>query len=432
MRPGWLRALEEILQLHVDQPGRLRARTLALIRWIGIAGQLTTIVVVHEGLGFDLPLMPLLATIAVSALVNLPLTRGAHKTARLPERTAALVLAFDILQLSLLLGLTGGLRNPFALIMLTPVTLSATSLSLGATITLGVLTINAVTALALVPTELPWGAGPPVVFPKLYLFAVWCALVVGIIMLSAYSWRVTEEARRMAAALAATQMALAREQHLSAVGALAAAAAHELGSPLATIAVTAREIAKSVDEPWLREEAELVVEQTQRCRSILATLSSGRHSRDHERYTAMPITDALASLIELHSHSPVRIHLALDGTGPEPVLPLVPEVRHALNNLLDNAVQFARGRVDVVVTLSEGDVVVSLADDGPGFNPDILESLGEPYVSSRHGKGGHGLGVFIADALLSRTGARLSFANREQGAQVTIRWRQADLAALGR
>ncbi|WGF87654.1 ActS/PrrB/RegB family redox-sensitive histidine kinase [Marinivivus vitaminiproducens] len=403
----------------------MRLRTLVLIRWVAVVGQAFTILLVHHALGFALPQGMLLGAVALSALINLPLSIRRPRTTRLSERGAALLLAYDILQLSFLLALTGGLQNPFALLLLMPVTLSAATLSLGTTMLLALLVINVVTALALVPTSLPWD-DPGFTLPHLYIFALWIAFVLGTCLIAAYAWRVTEEQRRMADALAATQMALAREQQLSALGGLAAAAAHELGSPLTTIAVTARELVKALPrDSELQDEAGELISQIQRCREILAQLGheASHGAADHEPYTRAPFGDLLESLVSEFRRPGVDLQVTIDGEGEEPDLVLTPELRHALGNLIDNAVSFARTRVTLALRIDPHTVTLRIEDDGPGFAPEVLESLGEPYVSTRRGNGGLGLGVFIASTLLARTGANVRFDNRPQGAQVTVEWR---------
>jgi two-component system sensor histidine kinase RegB len=257
---------------------RVRLRTLTMIRWIAITGQAFTVALVHFSLEVELPLGPLLGAIGLSALINLILS-GFAATTRLTERSAGLLLGYDILQLAFLLGLTGGLQNPFSILLIVPVTLSASTLSLRTTVVLCLMVVMASTLLALFPTDLPWYYGT-FQLPALYVGALWLALVLGTVLVAGYAWRVADEARRLSDALAATQMALAREQQLSALGGLAAAAAHELGSPLATIAVTARELANSMphDSP-LAEDVALLVSEAARSCARSATRARARSTR---------------------------------------------------------------------------------------------------------------------------------------------------------
>ena len=409
---------------------RVRLRTLTMIRWIAIIGQAFTVALVHFSLEVRLPLGPLLGAIGLSALINLILS-GFAATTRLTERSAGLLLGYDILQLAFLLGLTGGLQNPFSILLIVPVTLSASTLSLRTTVVLCLMVVVAATLLALFPTDLPWYPGT-LELPRLYVGALWLALVLGTVLVAGYAWRVADEARRLSDALAATQMALAREQQLSALGGLAAAAAHELGSPLATIAVTARELANSVphDSP-LAEDVALLVSEGQRCREILRSLSHKGVSEEHAPFTRMPLSNLLETVAESCRRRPeIDLVTTLERSTPasaEPRLVPSPELRHALANLIDNAVQFAEREVRIVVALGPTRVAVRIEDDGPGFAAEVKELLGEPYFSTRREAGGLGLGVFIAQTLLARTGATLQFDNRDHGARVTITWSRAAL-----
>lgn len=409
---------------------RARLRTLTLIRWIAIVGQAFTILLVDLSLEFELPLVPLLLAVALSALINIYLELGFSASTRLTERAAALLLGYDLLQLTFLLALTGGLQNPFSVLLIIPVTLSATILSLRTTVLLCIMVTACTTLLGMMPTSLPWKDGG-LVLPTLYIAAVWVALVLSSGLIAAYAWRVADEARRLADALSATQMALAREQQMSALGGLAAAAAHELGSPLATIAVTAKELANNTpaDSPMAEDIAELVG-QSQRCREILASLSRDRKADDHTSFTKVPLGSLLATLAEAYRRPGITVTVEVedlsDGVRPEPYWSPTPEFRHALGNLVDNAIQFAERSVLICICLHPERLDIVIEDDGPGFSPEVLDLVGEPYISTRHAIGGLGLGVFIAQTLLARSGATLQFGNQASGAQVIISW--ADLA----
>ena len=409
---------------------RVRLRTLTAIRWIAITGQAFTVALVHFSLELQLPLGPLLGAIGLSALINLILS-GFAATTRLTERSAGLLLGYDILQLAFLLALTGGLQNPFSILLIVPVTLSASTLSLRTTVVLCVMVVAAASLLALFPSDLPWYRGA-VRLPPLYVGALWLALVMGTVLVAGYAWRVADEARRLSDALAATQMALAREQQLSALGGLAAAAAHELGSPLATIAITARELANSVpDDSPLAEDVALLVSEGQRCREILRSLSQKGESAEHAPFTRMPLSNLLETVAKSCRRRPeVEVVITLErstSASVEPRLVPTPELRHALANLIDNAIQFAEREVRIVVALGSARVAVRVEDDGPGFPAEVKALLGEPYFSTRREAGGLGLGVFIAQTLLARTGATLQFDNRDRGARVTITWSRAAL-----
>jgi two-component system sensor histidine kinase RegB len=311
-----------------------------------------------------------------------------------------------------------------------PVTLSATTLSLRTTVVLSLMVIALATLLALFPSDLPWYDGT-FRLPVLYVGGLWLALVLGTALIAGYAWRIADEARRLSDALAATQMALAREQELSALGGLAAAAAHDLGSPLATIAVTARELANAMpkDSPLAEDVAELV-SQSQRCREILRSLGQRPDSEALRPFTRVPLSALLTTIAESYGRPEVELEVAVDRADGDPVEPQLvptPELKHAFANLIDNAIKFARTRVRIVVHLDADVVEVRVEDDGPGFSPEVLELLGEPYISTAQRSDGLGLGVFIAETLLARTGATLQFGNLPDGARVTVRWQRAAL-----
>jgi two-component system sensor histidine kinase RegB len=413
---------------------RIQPRTLALIRWFAIAGQAGALLIVNYGLGFDLPIQQAMATVALSVLVNA--TLAIRRRAGNPPGPNAAVgyLAFDIVQLTMLLYLTGGLENPFAFLLLAPVAVSATVLPAVSTGALSALVFACISLLAFWHQPLPW-KGPPPDLPLVYVVGVWIALSVGVLFFALYTWRVADEARRLADGLSATHLALAREQQLSAVGALAAAAAHELGSPLGTIAVVVREMAREVteDDP-LAEDVQLLREQTERCRAILAEISQRPAERMDEPFATVPAHAVVEAAAKRHATD--RINVAYDAApeesapdSAEPAMAPSPEIIHGLGNLIQNAIQFARKGVHIDIRWDDRVLNILIADDGPGFSQAALDRLGEPYMPRRGAPGDHmGLGVFIAQTLLKRTGAEIVFRNgKSGGAVVEVIWSRAAL-----
>jgi two-component system sensor histidine kinase RegB len=421
------------LERRADRtPARLRLRTLISIRWAAVLGQSAAILLVHYGLDYKVPLLPCAAAIGASALLNVVLTVRGQLGRALPDYHAVVYLGYDILQLAALLYYTGGLNNPFALLILAPVIVSATALSRTATIGLGGVAVAVITVLAFYHEPLPWPL-PGFSLPEYYMLGVWQALVIGILFTAAWVGSVSEEARTIGDALVETQVALSRAERLTELGALAAAAAHELGSPLATIAVVAKEMARDVpaDSP-LAADVALLLEQSNRCRDILAQLSQRPEQRhDFEPGRFMPLSQFLDIVAEPYraEGSVIAIHAqaANGGAGPEPEIERVPEIVHALGTLIQNASQFADSAVRIDAEWEPEAITIVIADDGPGFPPLLLDRLGEPYVSTRKDEGGHmGLGLFIAQTLLGRYGARLAFTNRRGGgASVTVKWDRA-------
>ncbi len=429
---GVVAALAERRRSAIVRIGRLRVGTLILIRWIATGGQATAVLTVDLGIGFDLPLGACFLAIAATAASNIWLARRRAPRARLGNREAALFLGFDLIQLTVLLYLTGGVHNPFVILILAPVTVSATILSRTATVILVGLAIACITVLAFWHLPLPWSPG---VFylPATYVLGTWTALSVSTVFISTYVWSVAEEARRMSEALAEARQALLREQRFTALGGLAAAAAHELGSPLATIAVVAKELSRSVptDSP-MAEDIELLLSQSDRCREILAELGRRPEEIGGMPFERMPLSALIEEAVEHAKTEQVALSVVRDphSHSLEPQVVRSPDVLLALGTLVQNATQFARKAVEVRMFWTDRDVELVVADDGPGFAADVLAALGEPYVSSRAGEEGHmGLGIFIAQTLLERTGATLIFRNND-GAEVVIRWPRAMLEAI--
>lgn len=411
--------------------GRVSARTLITIRWIAVGGQFATLATIMALFEFEMALAQSLAGVAVSVLVNLYAARRLMSHPFLDDREAALYLAYDMVQLTALLYLTGGLDNPFAVLMLAPLTVAASALGRTAVAALTGLAVCCFTGLALVALPLPWPGVEPAGLPALYRFGVWAALTLSAGFIAAYLYQVADGARRLSGALNASQDALARAQRASAVGALAAAAAHELGSPLGTIAVVAKELARDVpaDSP-IAEDVALLQSQVARCRDILAELSRRPGDRGEEE----PIVP-LAALIETTASPYARpgIDLVINSVAePEdgaPQVQSVPEMVHGLANILQNAMQFAHERVTVTADWTVPGLTLTVQDDGPGYPATVVGRLGEPYVSGRNplareAAGNMGLGLFIAQTLLERSGATVRYMNgRAGGAVVVIHWK---------
>ncbi|HLZ84580.1 MAG TPA: ActS/PrrB/RegB family redox-sensitive histidine kinase [Caulobacteraceae bacterium] len=413
-------------------------RTLIALRVACVVGELVMLAVVWKVLHWPFPASTCLGLVAASAAMNLALSLSpaARREAKSWETGAQL--AFDLVQMTALIALTGGLANPFALLIIAPVTVSGRALPPREAVAFCLLAISAAVILAFA-AHAPWAPGAAASDFQAYRTARLVAMLIAIVFTTGYaSWSSAETARRELA-LNITETVLAREQRLSALGALAAAAAHELGTPLATIAIVATELAREAPEGPMRDDAELLVEQAKRCRDILKRLAETPERRDavHERLSLLQF---VREIIEPHAgHREVRVEALV--TGPPgiaaPDLWRRPEMIHAISAFVENAFDFARSEILLTARFDVDYVAIEVRDDGPGFSPAIMARLGEPYVTSRPGaegsRTGHvgmGLGFFIAKTLLERTGARVSFSNGARGgAIVTARWPRAAVEA---
>lgn len=421
--------------------GRTRLGTLMTLRWLAVLGQSLAVLFVYFGLNFSLPLGLCLAVIAASAWLNVFLSFAAVGPQLLRSWEAALQIGFDIVQLALLIGLTGGLSNPFLLFLIAPVTIAASSLRARYTTLIAVLAIALAAMMPLFAYDLPWREGESLVFPQLFESGHFAALCIGIIFFALSAQQVNEDEAKMVRALDAAAVVMSREQRLSALGAMSAMTAHELGTPLATIHLVSKELyAMLPDDSPHREDAALLSEQAERCRDILQRLGRAREASDivHAR---MPLSALVEEAAAPHKGLGVAVRVTYEaGEGGEEKVPVIrrsPEILHALGAFIENAVSFADSEVRVVANWTDKQFVVTIRDDGPGFAAEVMPKLGEPYVSQRGeaqlGGGDMGLGFFIAKTLIERTGGRIATRNRaapRHGAIVQAVWPRTELQPL--
>ena len=420
----------------------LRLKTLILLRWLAVAGQSAAVLGVHVGLGFSLPLLPCVVLIAISAWLNIYLYLRYPTQTHLTPGFAMTLLGYDIVQLAGLLYLTGGLENPFSMLLLVPVVVSASTLPLTHTLVLSGLMVGCANLLAFQHLPLPWFPDVVISIPFVYLMGIWSALVASLAFMAIYTYRIAEESRQMSKALSATEMIMAREQILLALDGLAAAAAHELGTPLGTISLVAKELQRAIetDSP-LAEDVTLLKSQADRCRDILAKLTSLGDSED-DMFARMSLGHLIEEVVAPHRNFGKDINITLAETRSaehgisEPVGPRNPAIMYGLGNIIENAVDFADTTVEIDANWDGDSVEVIIKDDGKGFQPDVIGRLGEPYVTVRPSnprqfgpddEAGLGLGFFIAKTLLERSGAKLELGNRpppDHGAIVEISWQR--------
>lgn len=420
--------------------GRTRLRTFIALRWLAVAGQTGAVLFVAFVLRFDLPLAACLAIIAASAWLNVFLS-FAFQSQRLTRGwEATLQLAFDTIQLAALVAVTGGLSNPFLLLLVAPVTVAALSLSPTRAIIIALLSLLLAALMPLVSLPLPWLNGEIVELPRLFHLGQFAALAVGVGFFALSAGRVSQDEAKLVRALDAASIVMAREQKISAIGAMSAMTTHELGTPLATIHLVAKELlAETPEDDPKYEDLKLLAEQADRCRAILATIREAREATDivHARVPLDAlVAEAAAPFKGLGVDVEVIARPGETGEARPPILNRSPEILHAISAFVENAVSFAESRVTAHAGWTADQIMISISDDGPGFAPEVLPKLGEPYVSERSeahvGGGDMGLGFFIAKTLIERTGGRIATRNRtppRTGAIVQALWPRAALEA---
>jgi two-component system sensor histidine kinase RegB len=419
--------------------GHLRVRTLVRLRWVVVAGQVGLLALMAFVLRYNAPYIPCAMVVMAGALVNVVTATTSQPQRVMGDREAVAQLSLDIVQMSALLALIGGTANPFVLILLAPPTLAAATLPLRPVWALGVMA--SVASMLLAFATLPYPSPEPTLSLEFRVVAG-IANVAGIALIASYVRQSVEEAARMALALDVTQKVLAREQRLSALGALAAAAAHELGTPLATISIVAKEMAREATTPQVKEDAELLTSQAERCRDILKRLAATPDKATDEVHERLSLRQLVQEVIEPHANASKEVRVEAIVTGAKdvktPDIRRLPEITHAFTTFVENAVDFARSEILVSARFDADSIAIEVRDDGPGFAPEILAKLGEPYVTSRPGaegsRTGHigmGLGFFISKTLLERTGAVVTFHNaKPRGAVVAARWPRSLVEAV--
>jgi len=409
--------------LGQERSNWIRLRTLIVLRWVAIVGQVTAIAVAQWMYHLQLEIVLCFLAIGASAVGNMIATFAFPESKRLLESENFLMVMFDLLQLGFLLFLTGGLHNPFTLLLLGPVIISANVMGLRPTLIVGGTAIILVTLLGEFHMPLRTEQGFILRIPDVFVFGNWAAMLIAIVFMGAYSLRISSEIQSMSDAVSATNMALSREQKLTDLGGVVAAAAHELGTPLATIKLTSAELMEELeDRPELREDAALIRQQADRCRDILRDM--GRAGKDDLHLRQAPISSVIQEAAEPHMHRGKTLHFherpGKDASLQQPSIMRKPEVIHGLRNLIQNAVDFANDNVWVEAIWTDDVISIRILDDGRGFPPHFIGRIGDPFVGRRRseterrsppGYEGMGLGLFIAKTLLERSGAALSFAN---------------------
>ena len=415
---------------------QLDKKTLIILRWIALVGQYTTISIVFFILNFQMPFYYCSIIIVIGVVTNLYL-QFKVKENQLNNFASTFFLLYDILQLSALLYLTGGITNPFTILLIVPAIVSSPFLTLKSTVILSILTIVVLIALTIYHMPLPHVGDSDFYAPIYYLYAIPIAIIIGLIFLTYFGTRFGIESRKRTEALNRLELILAKEHELESIGLQAAAAAHSLGTPLSTITVVVKELEKEIgNDPKYTKDINLLLSQTKRCSEILKNLSQDQ-LKDNNFLSNTKIKDLLSEILRSYSEiSEKKISLIVEKNEFNPQIERTLEITYGLRNFIGNAVKYSQSVVEISLTSNEKITEVEVGDDGPGFSEDIINVLGEPYIRSKDetisSKSGLGLGTFIGKTLLERMKANVKFdkCNKLNGALVTIKWQTKDLSSI--
>ena len=415
---------------------QLDKKTLVFLRWIAIVGQFITISIVFFFFKFELPFFYCSIVIFLGALTNFYL-QFKFKNNQLNNFTSTFVLFYDLIQLSFLLYLTGGITNPFSILLIVPAIVSSTFLSLKSTINLSIITIVVLLILTIYNFPLPHYGKLHFHVPDTYIYALPIAIIITLIFLTYFGVRFGLESRKRTEALNKLELILAKEHELESIGLQAAAAAHSLGTPLSTINVIARELEKEIGKnSKYSKDIELLLTQTKRCSDILSNLSRDQFKEDNF-LSNIRIEELLNSILRSFTEiSEKKLSLLTEKNEVNPKIERTLEITYGLRNFIGNAVKYGNTKVNVTLESNNSVTKVQVSDDGPGFSEDVLEVLGEPYIRSKDKiistKSGLGLGTFIGKTLLERMKANVMFGKcpKTKGAMVIIKWQTKDLLAI--
>ena len=415
---------------------QLDKKTLVILRWIAIVGQYLTISIVFFVFKFELPFLYCSIIIFLGILTNFYL-QFKFKKNQLNNFTSTFFLFYDLFQLSALLFLTGGITNPFIILLIVPSIVSSTFLNLRSTINLSIITIIILIVLTIYNLPLPHYGQLHFHVPDTYLYALPISIIITLIFLTYFGVRFGIESRKRTEALNKLELILAKEHELESIGLQAAAAAHSLGTPLSTISVIARELEKEIgDNDKYAKDIDLLLSQTKRCSDILRNLSKD-HFKEDSFLSDIKIKELLDEIVRSFAEiSEKKLSLFSNKNKINPQIERTLEITYGLRNFIGNAVKYSNSTVEITLESNEKVTEVKICDDGPGFSQDILNVLGEPYIRSKNkiisSKSGLGLGTFIGKTLLERMKASVNFqkCQKTNGAMVTIKWQTKDLLAI--
>ena len=414
---------------------QLDKKTLVILRWIAIIGQFVTINFVYFILDFNFPFFYCCLIILFGVLTNVFLQFKIRENL-LSNLSSTLYLIYDLIQLAALVFFTGGITNPFVILLAIPAIVSSTFLSIKSTINLSFITMISLIMLTLYHFPLP-SSGDLNFDSKYYLYGVPIAIIIGLIFLCYFGARFGLETRKRTEALNKLELVLAKEHELKTIGVQAAAAAHSLSTPLSTIRVVVKELEKELGSKSKHaKDINLLMSQTLRCGEILKKLSMVPLKKD-EFFENVKLKDLLNEIINSFKEiSNKNFSLMSENNKNDPTVKRKAELTYGLRNFIGNAAKFSEFLVEIKLESNNEITKIIVYDDGPGFPDDVIKFLGEPYIRSKNekisSKSGLGLGTFIGKTLLERLKANVEFGKHPEkgGAMVTIQWQTRNLLSI--
>ena len=408
----------------------LNKSTYINLRWIGIIGQFITINIVYFLFKFQFNIYLTNLIILLGVVTNLILIYFYQKNI-LSNRASFIFLLIDILQLSSLIYLTGGILNPFSIFLIIPSVFSSSNLELRASLTLIIITIISILTLTFYHVELIYPGTNIILVNNFYYYAIPTSLFIALIFLNYFAATFGRESRLRKEALDKLEQVIAKEHELVSLGGQAAAAAHSLNTPLSTIKVISQDMYKQFkDQKDIKKDIELLVSQVERCGQILKKLSLNPSQEDDFINQELSISEYVSEIIKSFreiSDKEFVINLSQDSNSFKISKKI--EIIYGIRNFVGNANKFASNKIYISVKSNNEITEISIEDDGSGYPRDILSKIGEPYIKSSnkldHSKSGLGLGIFIGKTLLERNKAKVICRNSKTrpGAEVIINWK---------
>ncbi|WP_440920298.1 ActS/PrrB/RegB family redox-sensitive histidine kinase [Candidatus Pelagibacter sp.] len=408
--------------------------TYITLRWIGIIGQLIAVNFVYFVLDFKFDFITSNLVIFIGIISNFYLIYIYKKT-QLSDRSAFIFLVIDILQLAILLYLSGGILNPFVIFIIIPSVFSSSNLSFRTNTLLVLLTAFSIIFLTFYSTELPSPLGDNFHVSPYYYYSIPIALIVALVFLNYFAMTFGTQSRLRKEALTKMEEVMAKEHELLSLGGQAAAAAHSLGTPLSTIKIITQELLKQFEgNKDVEKDVNLLSSQVERCNEILKKLTLNPDEEDEFIDVDITIRDYLNEILNSFKEiSTKKFIFNFDQDSNSKKIVKSIEIVYGLRNFIGNANKFSDENIFINLKSDSEFTEISIEDDGPGYPKDILSKIGEPYLKSNNpqdkSKTGLGLGLFIGKTLLEKNFAAVICRNSKtrSGAEVIIKWKNKDL-----